>query len=124
MDVDAAVPVFIPEGTPMDGARALISQEIELQQDDCRKSLLRNYLNAFTATATLPPEILLKIFIRFMDKSSNWSVTEKHIALTQVCQLWRLLALAAPKLWCMISNRSYSWAMAGLHRSQTASIDV
>ncbi|KAK6977953.1 F-box domain-containing protein, partial [Favolaschia claudopus] len=70
------------------------------------KAVIQNRLDAFIyPVLTLPNEVVSEIFIQFLPaypKPPPLVGTSSPTLLTHICQKWRAIALATPKLWRVI----------------------
>ncbi|TFK65474.1 hypothetical protein BDN72DRAFT_962488 [Pluteus cervinus] len=101
-----------------DVAFAKIDQEIAILEENIRT--LRAFRNTFTATYSIPPEVLTRIF-SFARRLPGYD----WIALTHVSQYWRSVALGSPSLWSYISSHYPEHVVnEWLQRSKSAPLTV
>ena len=107
-------PTVVPsKSPPFHHIPTMYSSDYEPSQDQERQhnlsiSSIQSYPGQNSPTfasspiSILPPELLLRIFLRLRSISDETTFTQNSLAFTQVCQIWRSLALSTSKLWSNI----------------------
>ncbi|KAF8202333.1 hypothetical protein BJ912DRAFT_944526 [Pholiota molesta] len=105
-------------------SRRLIDDAIEKHQDSIL--MLRYQRNGFASTASLPPEILCRIFffVQIEEDDFDGRLFHKWIKLTHVCRHWRNVAIDSPSLWVIPPLGNFPWAEEMLRRSKGASLVI
>ena len=80
---------------------------------------IKRTLNALAPINAIPAEILGQVFQLCQTESEAWtSGPYGWITVTQVCHLWRQLAITCPPLWCDIHVIRSHWVGVCLSRSE------
>ncbi|KAJ8517948.1 hypothetical protein ONZ45_g4959 [Pleurotus djamor] len=96
---------------------AEVDQKIKFLQEDIR--VLQRYRNArYSLVSRLPPEIISRIFEEMafaIPKTSHWNLPKTPhrywLSVTQVCHLWRKIAIDSPRLWTLVytyTNKAFA----------------
>ncbi|KAF4607497.1 hypothetical protein EYR38_001569 [Pleurotus pulmonarius] len=101
-----------------------IAERIALHEASIRN--LKSRRNAYSNTSILPPEILSRIFLAAKDgipvsrtpKEAPW------LNVAGVCQEWRSVALASPRMWSSIDITKPDCALEFLKRSKSAPLRI
>ncbi|KAJ7178174.1 hypothetical protein C8R46DRAFT_988315 [Mycena filopes] len=83
--------------------RSLRTLSAEKDLLETEQDLLQDRLDAYTyPVLTLPPEVVSEIFLHFLPvypKRVPDTGLSSPVVLTQICRLWREIALSTPRLW-------------------------
>ena len=116
--IDTSVPGYMRS---LDEARRIVWQEIdhgysEIVKIEANITRLKQHLNSLIPVGSLPAELIEKIFRHLMcnhDRTRSTAVdcTFRYChaslqAVTQVCHIWRQIAMSSPRLWtCIPTDR-------------------
>ncbi len=73
-------------------------QHLVSQRDDAR-AFINSHLAILTPIRRLPVEILQEIFTHCLPAKQSCAASQAPLVLTQVCVLWRQVAIGTPRLW-------------------------
>ncbi|KDQ23202.1 hypothetical protein PLEOSDRAFT_1086598 [Pleurotus ostreatus PC15] len=101
-----------------------IAERIALHEASIRN--LKTRRNAYSNTSILPPEVLSKIFLAAKDGIPGYGVLKEAswLNVAGVCQEWRSIALASPRMWSSIDISKPNCALEFLKRSKSAPLRI
>lgn len=108
-----------------------LQEQIESHLEIVRS--LKTEQNMYSRINQLPPELFARILNMAKPRHSDHAgysttrdayIVRKLIALTQVCSIWRKIALSTPSLWDIIPMSRPKWGHEMLERSKGAPISV
>ncbi|TFK65536.1 hypothetical protein BDN72DRAFT_860554 [Pluteus cervinus] len=82
------------------------------------------FQNSHQPFGQIPPDVLIKIFLLFLDDENTEKRTHSLLQLTWISNHWRNIALGCKGLWAYIDNSNYKWAAVWLDRSGDALLSV
>ncbi|KAF4585164.1 hypothetical protein EYR40_002001 [Pleurotus pulmonarius] len=87
---------------------------------------LKSRRNAYSNTSILPPEILSRIFLAAKDAIQVYGAPKEAgwLNVAAVCQEWRSIALASPRMWSSIDITKMDCALEFLKRSKSAPLRI
>ncbi|KAJ8689658.1 hypothetical protein PTI98_012539 [Pleurotus ostreatus] len=99
-----------------------IAERIALHEASIRD--LKTRRNAYSNTSILPPEVLSKIFLAAKDGIPGVLKEASWMNVAGVCQEWRSIALASPRMWSSIDISKPNCALEFLKRSKSAPLRI
>ncbi|KAF9018408.1 hypothetical protein BDZ89DRAFT_1073921 [Hymenopellis radicata] len=87
-------------------------------------SVVRSKVNTLAPIGTLPPEMLQAIFDMCISFVYDNPKPRHRLAWTQVCRLWRTIALDTPRLWRYIDLCDANYAREFLARSRRVPLSI
>ncbi|TFK60308.1 hypothetical protein BDN72DRAFT_805774 [Pluteus cervinus] len=109
-----------------DELRTKIDEEVAALSEHIR--CLHTTRNTLAPVSSLPPEVLSRIFLLVRDSSANHGPSSRKylewLSITQICQLWRQIAIGCAALWTKIPPRNEKCLQLFLTRSRTCPLSL